>query len=400
MTIEEATVDPAAILFSPDAADEPQRAYQELHAKCPVARVDGWDGTHKNVIVTKYEDVLWALKHPEVFSSAPEAVNIGQADKLIPLQIDPPDHASYRRLLDPEFSPRKMALLEPEIREMVNGLIDGFIDQGECNFHEDYATPIPSAIFLALMGLSREDLPKFLRWRDETIRPDVPAGDLEAAQAARERVGHEITAYFDAQIDRVQAEPEETLLGRIVAGQVDGRDLTREELLGTLHLLLLGGLDTVTATLDCAIGRLAKSDDARRWIAADPTCADSVVEELLRTETPVMMVVRVVKQDCEIGGVQVHAGDHASILIGAANADESQFTDAHLANFDRPENRHVAFGAGPHRCLGSHLARLELRIALEEWHRRIPEYRIADGADVHYSPGIRQADTLPLVWST
>jgi cytochrome P450 len=401
MTTQEQDVafDPAQVLFAPEAADAPHEAYQQLHAKCPVARVDGWDGKHKNVIVSRYEDVMWALKHPDVFSSAPGAVNIGQADKLIPLQIDPPDHAPYRRLLDPEFSPKKMAALEPEIRELVNELIDGFIDKGECNFHEDYATPIPSGIFLTLMGLPREDLPKFLRWRDETIRPDVPAGDIEAAQAAREKVGHEITEYFEAAIDRVQAEPEDTLLGRIVAGQVDGRDLTRDELLGTLHLLLLGGLDTVTATLDCAIGHLATNDDARKCIAADPTCAAAVVEELLRAETPVMMVVRVLKQDCELGGVQLKAGDHATILIGGANADESEFHDAHVADFDRSENRHVAFGAGPHRCLGSHLARLELRIALEEWHRRIPEYRIADGEEVHYSPGIRQADHLPLVWS-
>ena len=155
----------------------------------------------------------------------------------------------------------------------------------------------------------------------------------------------------------------------------------------------------MTATLDCSIVYLAHDHEARACIVADPTCSAAVVEELLRRETPVMMVVRVLKQDCELAGVQLHAGDHATILIGAANADASECSHACVADFERESNRHVAFGAGPHRCLGSHLARLELRVALEEWHRRIPEYRIADGAEIHYSPGIRQAERLPLVWS-
>jgi cytochrome P450 len=110
------------------------------------------------------------------------------------------------------------------------------------------------------------------------------------------------------------------------------------------------------------------------------------------------MVVRVLAQDCELGGVELTAGDHAMLLIGAANADAGEFDDAHVVDLSREANRHLGFGGGPHRCLGSHLARLELRIALEEWHRRIPDYRIADGAEIHYSAGIRQADNLPLVW--
>ena len=390
--------DANSILFDPATADAPHEAYQRLHAECPVARVDGWDGVHKNVIVSRYEDVMWALKHPGVFSSAPEAVNIGQEQRLIPLQVDPPDHAQYRRILDPQFSPKRMAALEPDARSLVNTLIDKVIDDGACNFHEDFATPLPSGIFLALMGLPMSDLPMFLRWRDETIRPDVDPGDMEAAQVIRDKVGHEITRYFEEAIEQVRAKPVDTLLGRIVTSEIDGRPLSQEELLGTCHLLLLGGLDTVTATLDCAIAFLATNDAARGCIADDPSCSSAVVEELLRRETPVMMVVRVLKQDCELAGVQLRAGDHAIILLGAANADQSEFTDAHLADFAREANRHVAFGAGPHRCLGSHLARLELRVALEEWHRRIPDYRIADGAEIHYSQGIRQADQLPIVW--
>jgi cytochrome P450 len=323
-------------------------------------------------------------------------VSIGQEQPLIPLQVDPPDHAQYRRFLDPEFSPKKMAALDAGARALVNGLIDGFIDRGECDFHEEFATPLPSSIFLALMGLPQEDLSTFLRWRDDTIRPD--ADDLDEAQAIRDRVGHDITAYFESSLDHRAAHPDDSLLYRIAVGEVDGRPLTRAEQLGICHLLLLGGLDTVTATLDCMVVHLAREPERRAALAADPSLVAPAVEELLRFETPVTMVIRVLKQDCEIGGVQLHTGDHAILLLGAGNCDPDEFARAESADFARESNRHLAFGGGPHRCLGSHLARLELRVAIEELHRRIPDYRIAPDAEVNLSPAIRQAASLPIVW--
>jgi cytochrome P450 len=398
MTVEEVATthdDVIMHLFTPETANTPFPTYRRVRDECPVARVDGFTG-EPTVYLSRYEDVVWAFRHPEVFSSAADAVSIGQEQPLIPLQIDPPDHAKYRRLLDPEFSPKKMAALDGDARALVNELIDGFIDRGECDFHEEFATPLPSSIFLALMGLPRSDLSDFLRWRDDTIRPDTD--DLDEAQAIRDRVGHEITAYFEASLDHRSANPDDSLLYRVATGEVDGRPLTREEQLGICHLLLLGGLDTVTATLDCMVLHLAREPERRAALAADPSLVAPAVEELLRYETPVTMVIRVLKQDCEIGGVQLHAGDHATLLIGAGNCDPNEFAEAEMADFAREANRHLAFGGGPHRCLGSHLARLELRVAIEELHRRIPDYRIAPGAEVNLSPAIRQAGSLPLVW--
>lgn len=389
-------VDPMTLLFAPTTASAPHEAYARIRSECPVARADGWDGV-PTAYLSRYEDLMWAMRHPEVFSSAPEAVNIGQEQKLIPLQVDPPEHVKYRRLLDPEFSPKKMMALEPDARALVNELIDGFVDQGECDFHEDFATPLPSGMFLALMGLPPSDLPMFLRWRDDTIRPDTT--DMAEAAAIRERAGRDITVYFEAAVEERRRNPDDRLLSRLAHGEVEGRPLTREETLGVCHLLLLGGLDTVTATLDCAIAYLARNPEQRQGLAADPKLTPAAVEELLRWETPVMMVVRVLKQDCELGGQQLTAGDHAVFLLGAGNTDGAEFDRADVCDFGREANRHLAFGAGPHRCLGSHLARLELRVALEEWHRRIPDYRIADGVELQYSGGIRQAEILPLVWA-
>ncbi len=246
------------------------------------------------------------------------------------------------------------------------------------------------------MGLPRADLATFLRWRDDTIRPHV--ANFEEAAKVREQVGRDITAYFEAALDGARREPAEGLLTRIALGEVEGRALTRVEQLGICHLLLLGGLDTVTATLDCELAYLALHPEQRQRIVADPALIAGTVEELLRWETPVMVVVRSVRQDAELAGVALHEGDGAVIMLGAANLD-TEFPDAQRVDFAREGNRHLSFGAGPHRCLGSHLARLELRVALEEWHRRIPDYRIPDGAEIHFSPGIRQAGRLPLVWN-
>ncbi len=382
-------------LFSQRCADDPHPVYTEMLEKCPVARNTSIFGNGQ-VLISRYEDVLWALKHHEVFSSK-GVVDIGGEFPLIPLSVDPPEHRKYRRLLDPEFSPQKMAELEDEMRKYVNEAIDVFADRGECDFHEDFASPLPSTFFLALTGLPHEDLPNFLKWRDDTIRPNSP--DFDEQERIRKEAGAAIEEYFEAALEEKRRNPDDRLFTRMVNGEVDGRPLTRAEMLGACHLLLLGGLDTVTATLDCMIVYLARHPERRAALVADPSCIPHAVEELLRHQTPVMMVPRAVIQDHEMGGVQLKVGDSVTLMIGAANVDAEEFDGCTDARFDRATNRHLAFGGGPHRCLGSHLARLELRVALEEFHRRIPEYELVR-EDIHFSPGIRQADHLPLVFST
>lgn len=386
--------DVASSLFSPQVADDPHPTYRRLRTSCPVARTSM--GEIAVAVVAGYEDVNWALRHPEYFTSAGGQLNLGE-QPLIPLEFDPPEHTKYRRLLSPEFVPREVSKLEPQVRRIVDGLLDRVASRGSCDFHDEIATPLPSQIFLALMGLPEEDLPLFLQWRDDSIRPDVEPGDFEGAQRIRTETAHKISEYFRTTIARCREDRSDTLLSRIVHSTIDDEPLTETELLGICHLLLLGGLDTVTATLDCMVAYLATHPEHRRQLVDDPSCIPGAIEELLRWLTPVMAIPRSVKEDVTLGGVPLTSGDGVMLVLGSANLDPSEFNDPEV-DFSRSQNRHMAFGGANHHCLGAHLARLELRVVLEELHRRIPDYRIPDGAKIHFSPGIRQANHLPLVF--
>jgi cytochrome P450 len=379
------------VLFSHRTADDPHPVYERLRQECPVARRDGRE--RGEVFLSRYEDIFWAMRHPEFFTSEDLDLYLGEQPQ-IPLEVDPPQHTKYRRLLNPQFVPREIEKHEPEVRGIVRELIDGFAGRGSCDFHAEFATPLPSRIFLPLMGLPRDDLPLFLKWRDDNVRPAVDPGDFEGAERIRVQASREMNEYFRHAIAQRRQDPDDGLLSRIVHSTIDGEPMSERELLGMSHLLLIGGLDTVTATLDCMIAFLATDPDHRLQLA-DRDRVPGAVEELLRWLTPVMMVPRAVAQDCEMRGVSLNAGDAVNLVIGAANLDEDEF-GAPNVDFARDPNRHLAFGASHHLCLGAHLARLELRVALEEFHLRIPDYWIADGAEIHYSTGIRQTEHLPL----
>jgi len=389
MTVHSETIDPGAILMA--TASDPHGAYAVMRQRCPVARSDLFGSPV--VYMFRYEDVTWALRHPEYFSSEGDPIGLAE-QPMIPLQIDPPLHTKYRRLMSPPFSSSEIKRLEPDLRNLVCERIDSFEREGRCNFHEQFATPLPTSFFLALMGLPASDLTMFLRWRDETIRPDV--ADTEAV-AIRKRVGEEINAYFEGAIAARRTEPVPGLLSDLIGSEIDGEPLTETELLGMSHLILLAGLDTVTAALDCVFAHLARHPDRRHQIVGDPLLIPAAVEEFLRWETPVTMVIRSVKHPIEIRGVQLQEGDHVVLSLGAANMDEAEFGEAEFRPARRP-NRHLAFGSSNHFCMGAHLARAELRIAIDEFHKRIPDYRLADGCDPIFSAAIRHSETLVLNW--
>ena len=370
---------------------EPQPMYKALRESAPVFR------SPQAIVLSRLSDIEMALKRTDLFSSNMDAVDLGNLRPMIPLQIDPPDHAKYRRILDPLFTPREMAKREPWVAELVNEMIDRFTDRGECDFHEEFAVPLPCIVFLQLLGLPLADLDKFLEWKDGVIRP-AGADGYDGRHEASAPVAQQIYDYFERAIDDHIASPRDDVLSSMIAAQVEGKPLSREELLDICFLFLIAGLDTVTDSLDCFFVYLAQHPDHRHQLVEQPDVLPHAIEELLRWETPVPGVARVAMQDVEVGGCPISKGERVSPLLGAANTDPAEFSDPDVVDFNRSPNRHRAFGGGPHRCLGSHLARMELRVALREFHRRIPDYEIKPGTQLVYTAALRSVETLPLVF--
>jgi cytochrome P450 len=378
-------------------AANPQPTFKMLRDEMPVLSIDLGGGP--GVLLSRKEEVDHALRHPEIFSSNMDAVDLKNKRPMIPLQIDPPDHKKFRKLLDPIFAPRKMAAMDDEVSQLVNHLIDGFIDEGEVDFAKEFSIPFPSQVFLTLLGLPLDELDRFLTMKDGIIRPDHVTGKLfgsAEASAYQQKIADSVYDYFNEVLDQREKERKDDLLSLFLDAEVDGDRLSREDILDICFLFLIAGLDTVTATLDCMFAFLADHPEHRRQLAENPDIIPNAIEELLRWETPVMGVARVAVEDTEIAGCPVHQGDQVMIMIGSANTDEAEFPNADEVRFDREVNRHIAFGGGIHRCLGSHLARLELRVALREWHKRIPDYGVEPDHTLVYTTGIRSIDYFPM----
>ncbi len=383
--------------MDPEMAANPQPVFKLLRDDTPVMAIDLPTG--RGVLLTRKEEIDQALRHPEIFSSNMDAVDLKNKRPMIPLQIDPPEHKKFRKLLDPLFSPHKMAPMDDEVSALVNQLIDGFIDRGEVDFAKEFSVPFPSQVFLTLLGLPLDELDRFLTMKDGIIRPDHVTGKRYGSQEARDyqqKTADSVYDYFNEILDEREVERRSDLLSHFLDAEVEGDRLSREDILDICFLFLIAGLDTVTATLDCMFSFLAQHPEQRRQLVEDPGLIPNAIEELLRWETPVMGVARVAVEDTELAGCPVHAGDQIMIMIGSANTDEAEFPDADEVRFDREVNRHIAFGGGIHRCLGSNLARLELRVALREWHKRIPDYEVAPDHTLVYTAGIRSIEHFPM----
>ena len=377
----------------PELLANPQPMYKGMRDATPVVTIDG---PVPFAIVTTDEAIRHVLRHHEVFSSGTDAVAIGQIRPLIPLQIDPPEHAKFRKILDPLFSPKQVATLEDRTRALVRELIDAVVDARECNFHFAIAEPLPSTVFLQLLGLPTSRAKEFIALKDGIIRP--PETDPEARQRSVERTGRQIYAVLEEIVGAHQEAPQDDFISLFLDAEVDGHRLTPNDVVDICYLFFLAGLDTVTASLDCMISYLAQHPARRQQLVDDPALIPHAVEEMLRWETPVAGVPRIAVEDTEIEGCPVAKGTIVTVILGSANTDERSWDDPDTIDFEREGNRHIAFGGGVHRCLGSHLARMELRVALEEWHASVPEYRLRDGLQLRYSPALRSVENLEIVW--
>jgi len=377
----------------PEALAHPQPLYKLLRDAGPAIDMGDEVGM---VIVGGDAEVRHVLQHPEVFSSGIDAVAIGQVRPLIPLQIDPPQHRDFRKLLDPIFAPKQIALLEDQTRALVKQLVGAVAPHGGCNFHTAIAEPLPTTVFLQLLGLPVSRAQEFLKLKDGIIRPPVRTHEERVEYTAG--IGQEIYKVLQEAIDERQDQRSDDFISMFLDAEVDGQRLTNDDILDIGYLFFLAGLDTVTSSLDCMLAYLAQNPDRRQQIVDDPSLIQHAIEEMLRWESPVQGVVRVTTQDTELAGCPIEKGKVVTLMLASANTDERTWHDVDTIDFERDGNRHIAFGGGAHRCLGSHLARMELRVALEEWHQAIPHYRIKDDVVLMYSQGLRSVDNLELVW--
>ena len=384
----EATAVPSAVIDLATSND-PRAVARELREN-PVVQIPDLFS-----LVTRRHDVEDALRQSSVFSWSAVGMDLGNIRPLIPLQIDPPKHVKYRRILDPLFAPKRVARLEADVVKLVGELVSKFAARGSCDFHEEFAVPLPCTVFLRLLGLPYSDMGTFMWIKDDIIRP--PGDDAEQARRRR-KAGDAVYEYFGKVLEERRAAPTDDLLSDIINSEVEGERLTDEEVMDISYLFLIAGLDTVTDSLACFFALLAQEPEHRRLIVEDESLIPSAVEELLRWESPVPAVPRRTLEDIEIAGCPIPAGEAVMLLIGCANTDHDALPGLENLDLTRNPNPHLAFGGGVHRCLGSHLARLELRVALREFHRLIPNYELAPGTELEYTPGLRSLHTLPLVF--
>ena len=371
----------------------PQTMYRSLRDATPVL---AFDGPPAMVIVSTDDAVREVLRHHEVFSSGTDAVAIGQIRPLIPLQIDPPEHGKYRKLLDPLFAPKQVAQLEDGARALVRELVGEVAATGACNFHYAIAETFPTTVFLELLGLPMSRAREFVELKDGIIRP--PQHELEARQEHIAATGRRIYAVLEEVVSARQKEPRDDFISAFLDSEVEGHRLTPDDVVDIGYLFFLAGLDTVTSSLDCIVAYLAAHPDQRRQLVEDSSLIPHAIEELLRWETPVTGVPRIAVADTELDDCPIAKGTIVTVLLASANTDERSWEHGDTIDFEREGNRHIAFGGGVHRCLGSHLARMELRVALEEWHAAVPDYGVREGVELLYSAGLRSIENLELVY--
>ena len=313
---------------------------------------------------------------------------------MIPEQLDPPEHGKYRRILSPYFTPTTARRLEAEMRAVCNQAIDAFIADSECDMVEQFTGVYPQIVFLRhVLNLPVEHMETFLAWEH-----DVMHHPIDPEQAARS--SQAVIDYLTDVVARRARDPlPEDLLSELLAAPIDDRKMTEQEVVDIAFLLFAAGLDTVTSALSFSFHYLARNADKRRQIIDDASVIPSAIEELLRYHSFVSSV-RTATRDVEFHGITIKEGERVLPVSVLAARDPAEFPDPDEMRFDRPANRHIAFGTGPHRCLGSHLARLEMKVALEEWHRRIPEYSLREGVPIAFhAAGTLGMNNLPLGWN-
>jgi cytochrome P450 len=343
----------------------------------------------------RYEDIRTIAYDPARFSSRRIIIREGNLTppRTPPITSDPPAHRDERKLLLPAFTPAAVSKLEPRTRALCRELLERLGDKSECDGAIDYAQEIPTRLTAHMLGISEDAGDRFRQWIHEFFELSVADPGLV------ERVITETVAFFGSEIAKRRASPGDDLISFLLDARIDGRPLDELAINGTLRLLLFAGIDTTWSSIGASLWHLATHSDDRERLVADPRLIPTAVEEFLRAYAPVTVAREVVK-DTEIDGCPVKQGEMVMLAFGAANRDPDIFPDADRVVVDRDVNRHAAFGLGIHRCIGSTLARMEMRVAIEEWLARFPDFVLTPGAVVKWSAGtVRGPRQLPITFA-
>ena len=380
-----------------DSEREPILTHQErwgvLAERHPAFRSDFGPGFW---VVTDAQAIQAAYRDPATFSSAAiEPAEPNPQHFWIPEMLDPPVHSEWRRLLGPEFSPKTVAGLTDEIRDLARSLIAEIAPQGGGDVLDLFARQFPTRVFLRKMGLPAEDLDQFLVWVEELLHLSV---ETDPGRVRRMKAFGEVSAYFDEQIALRRSDPRDDLLSRAMTWTVDGEPISDRDMHAFCSLMFVAGLDTVPIAFGYSFYHLATHPDHRRAIVENPALISTAVEEILRVYS-FAQPARLATRDVVLAGCPIKSGEMVHLPLAVINRDPIRFENPSKVDLSRETTNHVTFGSGPHRCLGSHLARLELNIGLEEWHQAIPEYRLADGENPMQSGTLYGPVSMRLSWS-
>ncbi|MDP1702080.1 MAG: cytochrome P450 [Aestuariivirga sp.] len=370
--------------FHGEALDSIFATYKELREKCPVGHSDKYGGFW---FLTKSDDIFKVEQDPETYSVRPTMLVPPVADfPMIPIDTDPPELTEYRRILLPLFTPQSLAKMEGPVRDVARDLAKKFVESDSTDATAMFARALPTIFFSRLAGFPEKDWPKFDAWVDDILYERTK--DPKRAKAAEKAVVDYFENLIAAYKGRTTQEANTgTIIDYLLEAKVNGKPLTKDELLSYCYLMFLGGLDTTAWAIRASLWYLAQDLKAQRYLREHPEAVPTAAEEFLRTMSPVQAMGRTCKVDTTIRGQKIKAGERVVLLFGAGNRDPEVYDNPEEIQIDRQDNKHLAFGAGHHRCLGSNLGRRELVIALEEFLKIVPEFTLGDLSEKWHGVG-------------
>lgn len=383
-------------IFSRPFVQDPYPIMAALRAHDPVAHTERWGGSW---LPTRYEDIQAIAHDVEHFSSIEIAVapipatydEHGNRRRSV-IASDPPEHTPERRILLPFFSPKAVERYAEGTRALCHRFIDEFIADGRVDAAERYARQLPPRIIARILGIDPERADDFTEWVQGVLELGLTDPEL------REKYRLLINDFFREEIERRKTEPGDDLISWLLSQEIDGEPLGMHIVEANVSLMLIAGIDTTWSSIGSALWHLATHPDDTAKLVADPGLLPVAIEEFLRAYSPVTMA-RIVRQEVTVGGRTMQPGDRVLLAFPSANRDPEVFENPDEVDIERQHNRHIAFGAGIHRCAGSNLARMEMRIAIETWLERIPRFRLADPDAVTWSGGqVRGPRHLPVVF--